>query len=154
MRCFCRADSSSRPQSNLKRLHLQPTDIMHVTSKVLAGFLILSSHAVAAAPGCAGGIYALIATQLSSFQPAQSYCTTKYPVAPATKTKTAPPVTSEHFIAVSNSKLPIISSSNVQFLSQETVGHIRSRLDSGTCSLVPDPVNRNIHQKKSSSVFL
>ena len=154
MRCFRRADSLSRPRSNPKRLHLQPTDIMHLTGKILVGLLILSSHAAAAAPGCAGGLYALIATRLSSFQPAQSYCTTKYPVAPATKTKTAPPVTSEHFIAVSNSKLSIITSSNVQFLSQETVGHIRSRLDSGTCSLVPDPVNRNIHQKKSSSVFL
>jgi hypothetical protein len=72
----------------------RPTDIMHVTSKVLAGLLISSSHAAAAAPGCAGGIYALIATRLSSFQPAQLYCISKYPVAPATTTKTAPPVTS------------------------------------------------------------
>lgn len=67
---------------------------MHLTGKILVGLLILSSHAAAAAPGCAGGLYALIATRLSSFQPAQSYCTTKYPVAPATATKTAPPVTS------------------------------------------------------------
>ena len=59
--------------------------------------------------------------------------------------------TSEHFIAVSNSScllLPIITSSNVQFFSQETVGHFRSRLDSGTCSLMPDPVNRKPTSKE------
>ena len=55
---------------------------------------------------------------------------------------------SEHFIAISNSKLPITTSSNVRLFSQETVGHFRSRLDSGTCSLMPDPVNRKPTSKE------
>ncbi|KAF2718127.1 hypothetical protein K431DRAFT_141573 [Polychaeton citri CBS 116435] len=52
--------------------------------------LFLSARLALAAPGCAGGVYASIGSELAWYSPVQSYCSSKYPVPTVTSTVTAP----------------------------------------------------------------
>lgn len=67
---------------------------------LLSALLAITLPYVEATNPCPGGFYGVIASALAQHKPAQTYCSSKYPVPVVTSTITAPTATKTSTVAV------------------------------------------------------
>lgn len=67
---------------------------------LLSALFSVTFPSVQAAVPCPGGLYGLVASNLALYKPAQTYCSSKYPVPAVTSTVTAPTATETTTVAV------------------------------------------------------
>jgi hypothetical protein len=67
---------------------------------LLSALLSITLPAANAASPCPGGLYGLVASGLAQYKPAQTFCSSKYPLPVVTSTVTAPISTKTTTIAI------------------------------------------------------
>ncbi|KAF4551556.1 Hypothetical protein D9617_13g100570 [Elsinoe fawcettii] len=99
---------------------------------------------------CQGGRYAQLASEISGFAPATSFCSSKYPVAPTTTTATASATTLTTTVATSTATLTTSTDTTVSISSTTTF--VATEVDTSTIATVTATTYGTVTSTATSTV--